>query len=1015
MSCGKLVSKRTSRKIHPISEENNLEASSKSNRTDSFFSSCIQSNSSELTMDDPQSLSNQNESNSNHLNEALNVKREEIVNQSEGEKVLKNGKENSIPSVEGEKQSLNEENSSNEKDSSVNHSNEALGHNEEEKKTNQENSVENLEAKETEAVVNEIVEVDNNHSKENNSEIVSENDSQRILEIKTPPLPPLTPSSSQNSNISQIEGRSDNVEEDSSKNPEELVKRNAEIESIVKSEDLQKSEETPVVGTEESTEKNAEIESNRIKEVVTKKKKKKKSSNGDYPKENRLSFGSSALAAIIPRANPPSLSNHNTLSSTSSDNSSVSSLRNANISSNATSNDSTIVKSESMTSSRRAAGTLSNAEDSKFFEAILKGDSDVLNRLIHENKKFMELRAKDSMNPLHFAAFHGQLEALQLMLKGKNELLLRDSHGNTPLHSAVTRDHNEIASFLTRTDPSLVWEVDQDGDNVFHLASSLGSIKSMESIIDILGKEEVAKRIGEKNSSGKNCVHLAASLQEGKMVNYLLKNFSTQLGVDQEDDLDQKTPLHYAAAAGSLASATELIEFGAKPNLKDKWGDTALHLAARSAPESVVALLIRKGAPVGALNNQQKTAMHLATEEGKDEVCYILTTNGADVSIRYQWAGRKKMNKSMEDLQVTSQADRWGYINSEKNMTRKASSVPSNNNNSPANSSYLAKIEAKQIEKERVRSQKWASMVSNWDEFMSKKEKQFKKRLIKGIPDCLRGPIWRKLIGCDILETKNVGKYQELLTQPSTWVEQIDLDVNRSARNHVQFKDRFGTGQVALFNVLKAYSVYDKEVGYCQGMSDMAAFLLMHVIEEDVFWILVELCSNSKYDLHGRFLAGFPLLKQSFWIWDRIFEENLPKLFNHFNNQDTPVLTTFYATKWFLTVFLDAFPFKITVRLWDLFLYYGYDIVYSITFAIMKWFEKKLMVCSFDEILGLFRAFEEMNDIDPDEFVAFIVKHEIKAAKIRKLEAEYKVLKDSGKEDHDFIQENKNRDKKSKK
>eukprot|EP01117_Protostelium_nocturnum_P013268 TRINITY_DN4941_c1_g1_i2.p1 TRINITY_DN4941_c1_g1~~TRINITY_DN4941_c1_g1_i2.p1 ORF type:complete len:255 (-),score=123.27 TRINITY_DN4941_c1_g1_i2:120-884(-) len=253
MSCGKLVSKRTSRKIHPISEENNLEASSKSNRTDSFFSSCIQSNSSELTMDDPQSLSNQNESNSNHLNEALNVKREEIVNQSEGEKVLKNGKENSIPSVEGEKQSLNEENSSNEKDSSVNHSNEALGHNEEEKKTNQENSVENLEAKETEAVVNEIVEVDNNHSKENNSEIVSENDSQRILEIKTPPLPPLTPSSSQNSNISQIEGRSDNVEEDSSKNPEELVKRNAEIESIVKSEDLQKSEETPVVGTEEVT------------------------------------------------------------------------------------------------------------------------------------------------------------------------------------------------------------------------------------------------------------------------------------------------------------------------------------------------------------------------------------------------------------------------------------------------------------------------------------------------------------------------------------------------------------------------------------------------------------------------------------------------------------------------------------------------------------------------------------------------------------------------------------------
>lgn len=38
--------------------------------------------------------------------------------------------------------------------------------------------------------------------------------------------------------------------------------------------------------------------------------------------------------------------------------------------------------------------------------------------------------------------------------------------------------------------------------------------------------------------------------------------------------------------------------------------------------------------------------------------------------------------------------------------------------------------------------------------------------------------------------------------------------------------------QQALFHVLAAYSVYNTEVGYCQGMSEIAALLLMYLNEE---------------------------------------------------------------------------------------------------------------------------------------------------------------------------------------
>lgn len=45
--------------------------------------------------------------------------------------------------------------------------------------------------------------------------------------------------------------------------------------------------------------------------------------------------------------------------------------------------------------------------------------------------------------------------------------------------------------------------------------------------------------------------------------------------------------------------------------------------------------------------------------------------------------------------------------------------------------------------------------------------------------------------------------------QHSPDVRQIDLDVNRTYRNHIMFKDRYDTKQQMLFRVLTAYSVYN--------------------------------------------------------------------------------------------------------------------------------------------------------------------------------------------------------------
>jgi hypothetical protein len=75
---------------------------------------------------------------------------------------------------------------------------------------------------------------------------------------------------------------------------------------------------------------------------------------------------------------------------------------------------------------------------------------------------------------------------------------------------------------------------------------------------------------------------------------------------------------------------------------------------------------------------------------------------------------------------------------------------------------------------------------------------------------------------------KNSGR------QYSLDLRQIDLDINRTFRDNIAYKTRYCQRQVQLYNVLAAYSIYNTEIGYCQGMSGITALLLMYLSDEEV-------------------------------------------------------------------------------------------------------------------------------------------------------------------------------------
>ncbi|MED6258485.1 USP6 N-terminal-like protein, partial [Ataeniobius toweri] len=117
------------------------------------------------------------------------------------------------------------------------------------------------------------------------------------------------------------------------------------------------------------------------------------------------------------------------------------------------------------------------------------------------------------------------------------------------------------------------------------------------------------------------------------------------------------------------------------------------------------------------------------------------------------------------------------------------------------------------------------------------------------------------------------------------------------------FMHRYDIKQQALFHVLTAYSMYNTEVGYCQGMSQITALLLIYMNEEDAFWALVKLLSGQKHAMHGFFIPGFPKLMRFQEHHDRILKKTMPKLKQHLDNEE--VFTSLYTMKWFFQCFLD--------------------------------------------------------------------------------------------------------------
>ncbi|KYR02747.1 hypothetical protein DLAC_00210 [Tieghemostelium lacteum] len=548
--------------------------------------------------------------------------------------------------------------------------------------------------------------------------------------------------------------------------------------------------------------------------------------------------------------------------------------------------------------------------------------------------------------------------------------------GRTPLYLAIEKkcsikvifglidngaNVNEMVSLLTKS------EFDEDNT----VLSSPNSNSSNSSNLKIKSQDFIARPNEmldySKPASTEHVLHLLcrhATFSE--TLKEVLEKYNDTLDKNSLDTL-KRSPLIVASANGNLEGAR---------------------------------LLVLRTVNVQFEDVNKKTALHLSMDFNHDNIASMLTHNGGDVSVRYHYRPTNRMSLvnqlgDANDIEVIQKLDRYGNIISPEN-DRHSKSIKSVRDNSRSgtlsgqhNSAMLtpeeSKLRKKEIEKELSRALKWISMMKKWKPESNKFPSKVKSRSIKGIPDRVRGQAWSLMAQTSIQLKNNPTKFDELLLIKSKSELEIDLDVNRAFRNNIQFRERYGTGQITLFNVLKVFSNYDKEIGYTQGMSSIASLLVMYLPEREAFWTFERLMYKPEYAMSTLFENGLGGLQKMMFVFGKVLEKYLPDVDKKL--KEFSITPSLYCVKWFMIGFLDTFTFNYSIRIWDLIFSHGFKIVYSVGITILKSIRKQILISEFNGCLDLLMHYEAT--MSEDAFAAQCIKNKISFKTIENFEKKY--------------------------
>ena len=248
--------------------------------------------------------------------------------------------------------------------------------------------------------------------------------------------------------------------------------------------------------------------------------------------------------------------------------------------------------------------------------------------------------------------------------------------------------------------------------------------------------------------------------------------------------------------------------------------------------------------------------------------------------------------------------------------------------------------------------------------------------------------IWKILLKFSEIKKKyDYKKILEEVKKSPDSVQNIDIIQMDIIRTSFATDEESKRGKIG--NMLKAVSKELPSLNYCQGMNQIAAFLLdvCDNDEEEAFYIFLSLMIDSVYStLFKNELENLNIL---FYQFERILSFALPEIYSYL--KDNKITPGFFVSPWFITIFTDAFEDKqeinnkkIIMKIFDLFIFGGWKAIIKIGISLLKYNELKILKTPIEELLNFLtndiiksKFFEKdnLNDVMKASFEIKIGRH----------------------------------------
>jgi hypothetical protein len=272
-------------------------------------------------------------------------------------------------------------------------------------------------------------------------------------------------------------------------------------------------------------------------------------------------------------------------------------------------------------------------------------------------------------------------------------------------------------------------------------------------------------------------------------------------------------------------------------------------------------------------------------------------------------------------------------------------------------------------EKEPKRLEAWHLYTRHYgDGVTMARTTQLRTLCRNGLPHELRAKAWAFLSGAAYGRDLQVQEYEQLLLadaadekvklaaaaavaaaraaagvapgssgpEPKNVREEIENDLHRSLPEHDLFQTPDGIAQ--LRRVLRAFAMWNPEIGYCQSMNILTAMLLTVQDEEAAFFTLRVIVEQLAPEYYRPSMIGSNVDQR---VFAELLSTTFPKIAKHLADIGLPVMII--SLPWFLCCYIGFVPFEVAMRILDCFFLEGPKVLFQVGLALFAVHQKRVV------------------------------------------------------------------------